>query len=130
MSAASWVRGFCAIAPVLLGVAHQVPALAADPTDPANLAEYILPDGTLPTLCITLPASQSPSKNEQKAHSQSCEACRISGATVLPAPVDAFGARLVFIGRSTPPIHAGAYRRHIYSPNTMPRPPPAEPIAI
>jgi len=121
------VRLLCAIALLFVGFAHQVPALASDPTDPARFAAYILPDGTLPTLCVTLTDTDGKANTDHKLHQQGCEACRISASVLLPVPNDVIGTAVAFFVRADTPIRAEAIHRQIYPPNTGPRAPPSDP---
>ncbi|NSY19433.1 DUF2946 family protein [Neorhizobium sp. AL 9.2.2] len=121
------VRILCAIALVVLGLSHQPPALAATGFDPADYAEYVLPDGTLPTLCVTSNSNRH-DRDGQHHHSQGgktdCEACRISAvAMVPPAPIH---AERVFLAQELAkyPFPVGEITRQLYPPNTGPRAPP------
>ncbi|MBB4234523.1 DUF2946 family protein [Rhizobium esperanzae] len=119
------VRILCAIALVSVGFAHQAPAIAADPVD---LAEYVLPDGTLPTLCVTVSDDEGKTGTDHRLHNHGCEACRISASTLLPPPADIAGKAVAFSVRVDFPIRIEAFHRHIYPPNTGPRAPPTDPI--
>ncbi|MGO6943241.1 hypothetical protein [Rhizobium leguminosarum] len=119
------LRILCAVALVFVGFAHQVPAAAAG--DPAELAQYVLPDGTLPTLCVTT-TDKSGQDQHDKAHSHGCEACRISVSILLPAPTDIAGAAIPFAAAVELPIRAEAFHRQLFPPNTGPRAPPSDPI--
>ncbi|MBB4576085.1 DUF2946 family protein [Rhizobium lentis] len=126
------LRILCAVALVFVGIAHQAPAAAAAAFDPAELAQYVLPDGTLPTLCVTVADESGTDKSgtgeHDKAHSHGCEACRIGAATLLPAPTDVAGAPIGFAVAVELPIRAGAFHRQLFAPNTGPRAPPSDPI--
>ncbi|MGZ2482309.1 hypothetical protein ACVITL_000832 [Rhizobium pisi] len=121
------LRILCAVALVFVGVAHQVPAAAAGDLGPAELAQYVLPDGTLPTLCVTV-TDKSDQGQHDKAHSHGCDACRISASTLLPTPTDVAGAPIPFAVTVELPIRAEAFHRQLFPPNTGPRAPPSDPI--
>ncbi|MBY3185976.1 hypothetical protein [Rhizobium laguerreae] len=121
------LRILCAVALVFVGFAHQLPAAAAGEFDPAKLAQYALPDGTLPTLCVTT-TDKSGQDQHDKAHSHGCEACRISTSILLPAPTDIAGAAIPFSAAVELPIRTEAYHRQLFPPNTGPRAPPSDPI--
>jgi len=121
------LRILCAVALVFVGFAHQVPAAAAGDLGPAELAQYVLPDGTLPTLCVTV-TDKSDQGQHDKAHSHGCEACRISASTLLPTPTDVAGAPIPFAVTVELPIRAEAFHRQLFPPNTGPRAPPSDPI--
>jgi hypothetical protein len=120
------LRILCAVALVFVGFAHQLPAAAAGEFDPAELAQYVLPDGTLPTLCVTT-TDKSGQDQHDKAHSHGCEACRISAAILLPA-ADIAGAVIPFAPAVELPIRTEAFHRQLFPPNTGPRAPPSDPI--
>ncbi|TLX13375.1 hypothetical protein [Rhizobium sp. MHM7A] len=120
------LRILCALTLVLVGFAHQPPAAAGD-LGPAGLAQYVLPDGTLPTLCVTV-NDTSDQGRQDKIHSHGCEACRISASALMPAPADAAGAPIVFAAAVELPRRAESFRRRPFPPNTRPRAPPSDPI--
>jgi hypothetical protein len=117
------VRVLCAVALLFVGFAHQVPARADDAFNPANFAEYRLPDGTLPTLCITATDSDGTAP-DHKLHAQGCEACRIGASIMLPTPTDLVGTLVAFVLFSSPSGHVEAFHQQIYPPNSRPRAPP------
>ncbi|WP_454856022.1 hypothetical protein [Rhizobium binxianense] len=121
------VRMLCALALVFVGFAHQAPALADGEFGPAELALHALPDGTLPTLCVTIPDTSGKDRHD-KAHSHGCEACRISASTLLPVPADVAGARMSFTVAAELPIRPEAFHRQLFPPSTGPRAPPSDPI--
>lgn len=75
---AVWLRVLLLAAIVLAAFAHR-PAVSA-PT-PYELAQYVLPDGTLPDLCAT-EEDGSPSH----AHHDFCDFCLIAGAAAPAQP--------------------------------------------
>ncbi|EJC82761.1 hypothetical protein Rleg4DRAFT_4490 [Rhizobium leguminosarum bv. trifolii WSM2297] len=121
------LRILCAAALVVVGLAHQAPVAAASDFGPAELAQYMLPDGTLPTLCVTV-TDQSDQGQHDKAHSHGCEACRIGASTLLPAPVDVAGTPIGFAVAVELPIRSEVFPRQLFPPNTGPRAPPSDPL--
>ncbi len=118
------VRILCAIALVSVGFAHQVPAAAQ--SGPTDYSAYALPDGTLPTLCVTV--TDETGKSQHGAdHNHDCEACRISAAAMLPSPADLSGAPLGYAVAEATPLGAAVFHRDPFPPNTGPRAPPADP---
>jgi hypothetical protein len=78
--AATAMRIVCAIVLLFLGLGHQAPtSVSAN----ANVALYLLPDGSLPMLCTTGAADDG--KFALKA---GCEVCRLASSTMLPEPDD------------------------------------------
>lgn len=121
------LRILCAAALVFVAFAHQAPVAAASDAGPAELAQYVLPDGTLPTLCVTA-TDQSDQGQHDKTHSHGCEACRIGASTLLPAPMDVAGAPIGFAVAVELPTRAKVFHRQLFPPNTGPRAPPSDPI--
>jgi hypothetical protein len=120
------VRMLCALSLLFVGFAHQPPALAGQPE---NVEAYRLPDGSLPTLCITVSDDgEGKGTAGHKIHHQGCEACRISASVLLPTPADAAGSRVAYKHQDLLPQRTEAFRRQIYPPNTRPRAPPSLPI--
>ena len=132
------VRILCAIALVFVGFGHQLPAIADDGGAATDLAHYVLPDGSLPTLCVTvsddadagqpIQALLDKEQHRKAVHSQGCEACRISASVLMPAPADAVGERLYVMAAAGPLDRFEAVHRRLYPPNTGPRAPPSAPI--
>lgn len=121
------LRILCVVALVFVGFAHQVPVAAAGEFDPAELAQFVLPDGTLPTHCVTTTDTSGQDQHD-KAHSHGCEACRISVSILLPAPTDIAGSAIHFAATVELPIRTEAFHRQLFPPNTGPRAPPSDPI--
>lgn len=80
----AWVRIICALALLMVAFAHQTPAVSHKLAAYAGVdfAEYILPDGTLPDLCLT-----GDDHDGHHAKNNVCEACRISSSIDLPLPL-------------------------------------------
>jgi hypothetical protein len=116
----------CALALLFVGFGHQPLALAAQTED---FEAYRLPDGTLPSLCITVTDEDAKdTKNHHTAHAQKCDACRIGASVLLPMPTDLVGAGIAYRHVVAQPQRPEAFHRHIYPPNTGPRAPPMIPI--
>lgn len=86
MSRTGLVRMLCALSLLLVAFAHQPLTLSAGAAAYAgvDIADYVLPDGTLPDLCLD--------GGEDGHHSVSnhCEACRIVSSVDLPSPFDGY----------------------------------------
>ncbi|MCZ4288246.1 hypothetical protein O4H62_05150 [Hoeflea alexandrii] len=81
------VRMLCALSLLLVAFAHKplVSSSAASGYPGVDIAEFVLPDGTLPDLCLT--------GEENGAHhslANHCEACRIVSSVDLPSPFDGY----------------------------------------
>lgn len=115
---AACLRILCALALLSVGFAHR-PAMAAGP-DAFELARYVLPDGTMPDLCI----DDMVDGKTGHAAPPKCEACRISGDLLMPEPADLSGVALAFRHVAVRP-HAGeALHQRRERPGAPPRAPP------
>ena len=65
---------------IMTGFAHRPVDLAA--SQDADLAAYVLPDGTLPVLCLT----DEKDGSGHETHQDGCDFCRLASSVVLPAP--------------------------------------------
>lgn len=123
------VRILCAVALLCLGFAHKAPVLAAPGGIPLNeIAAYVLPDGTLPVLCITS-HDDGKSHPHEDGRGTGCEACRLNASVILPAPPAVVPAVVVRVRNTVLPKRFEAYHRQLYPPNTGPRAPPSGLIA-
>lgn len=78
------VAALYALAMVVLGFAHRGPMVAAGPQlTKAALSLYALPDGTLPTICVS-PDTGRPSNRSKSA---SCDACCLFATPPVLPPV-------------------------------------------
>lgn len=77
------VHLLCAVALLLVGSVHQLPARAAGASASIDLSEYVLPDGTVPVLCLS-PSDDGSSSGAPHAHG--CEACRLAATPELLTP--------------------------------------------
>ncbi|KPH08263.1 hypothetical protein CO657_09485 [Rhizobium acidisoli] len=75
-----FLRMLCALSLVLLGLAHQAPQAAA--SDSYDASAYVLPDGTVASLCVTVKDADG----KTVAFKPNCEACRLSASVLLPTP--------------------------------------------
>lgn len=117
------VRILCALALLLVGFAHTPPAIAQYFLSPSELAEFVLPDGTLPVLC--LPSEDSTSKQADHVGKAGCEACRLAASVLLPSPSDTVGERILRAAERVEPVRIEALYRQLFPPNTSPRGPPS-----
>lgn len=117
--AAVLVRMLCMLALVCLSFAHR-PAVAAS-LSPAELAAITLPDGTIADLCLDDGVDHGKTK---KGFGQSCEACRIGAAILLPAPTDLAGRPIAFRIVGDRPLIEAAVTGQRYEPGAPPTAPP------
>ncbi|MCZ4092795.1 hypothetical protein [Sinorhizobium psoraleae] len=79
------VRVLAAFALVFLSFAHK-PALSKAP-NPAVAADYLLPDGTFADICFgTEGIDHDTGQDKSSGIAPICEACRLAGSVLLPAP--------------------------------------------
>jgi len=115
------VRMLCALSLLLVAFAHKplISSAAASAYTGVDVAEFILPDGTLPDLCL--------SDEEDGHHSASnhCEACRILASADLPAPVDVFIVNLLHPAAGLKWPRDDRFARSFLRPGASPRGPPS-----
>jgi hypothetical protein len=117
----AWVRIICALALLMVAFAHK----PLDVTDKiaayadVDFAEYILPDGTLPDLCLI-----GEDHGGHHAKSSNCEACRISSSADLPLPFSGVSVNCGFFA-SKPTFPQGvSFVAAALRPGASPRAPP------
>jgi hypothetical protein len=75
------VRFFSALSLVLVAFAHQ--PLDVNGSGIPDASAYAFPDGSIPVICVTLPAEKG---DAQVAHGLPCGACLIAASIVVPTP--------------------------------------------
>lgn len=118
------IRILCVLALMLVAFGHKPVALASP--EQLLLAQYVLPDGSYPVLCITDHAvDQDSHDSDQHLHNKNiCDACRISSAFLCPAPAASTG---VAINIATADVIAPSepiLRQQTYPPQAPPQAPP------
>ncbi len=122
---ATWMgiatRVFCAIA--LLSLTLAAPAEASTRALSGDeIAHYMLPDGSLPSLCVTVPDGSGQGK-----------IVKLGASTlglhhhdvILPVPAEPAGPQLVIVSHEMAPARPDALRHLLYPPGAGPRAPPA-----
>lgn len=117
--AAVLVRMLCMLALVFLSFAHK-PAMAV-PMSPSELAAITLPDGTIADICFNDGVEHGKSK---KGVSQSCEACRIVAAALVPVPSDVIGRPVAYRVVGEQPLIEAAVSGQRFHPGAPPTAPP------
>jgi hypothetical protein len=120
---AQWlVRITCAIALLFVGFAHQSPVLANGAVISSEFQEYVLPDGTLPVICI---ASKVEGKHtHEQAHAVKCEACRVSASVLVPVPGSGGGERLRIEANHVRPAQGVGFHGQLFPHSRGARAPP------
>lgn len=117
------VRIICVLALLLVGFAHKPLMLANSQIPLSEIAQYVLPDGTTPVLC--LPSEDGKGTHDQHAIGSGCEACRLTASVLLPTPADELGLQIFREAERFTPTRKEAFYRQLFSPNTSPRGPPS-----
>ena len=118
------VRLLSVLALMFVAFAHKPINIAS--AEELLLAEYVLPDGTYPVLCITDHAvDQNSHDRDQHPHNSNiCDACRISSAFLCPMPTASSGAAPnVALAHAIVPSQPVLWR-DIYPPSAPPQAPP------
>jgi DUF2946 family protein len=121
MSRSGLVRMFCVLSLLLVAFAHKplISSAAASAYVGVDAADFILPDGTLPDLCLG---------GEEDGHHSTfnhCEACRIFASVDLPTPVDVFVVNLLSPAAHLTPRQDDRFVRSFLRPGASPRGPPS-----
>ena len=73
-----------AFALVAVAFGHQSLRLSSSDLSAAELAAYVLPDGSLPVICFGNDGVGS--GHDENAGATGCDACRLTSSVILPAP--------------------------------------------
>ncbi len=118
---AACLRLVCAMAMLVLGFAHHAPSLDARGLSASELAQYVLPDGTLPDFCLSIQEDGSGTTVKKSE----CVACRIGNGLVPPSRHDVDGERIaVRLKPLWPPRDLGTPDSPLAA-MALPRAPPA-----
>lgn len=120
------LRVFCALALIAISFAHR-PVQNALPAS-AMMAAYILPDGSAPTLCLNAENGDRYDR-DHPTPGTGCEACRLAGSTLLPAPSCTAEPSSGSLVSAPAPFKNIARALRILCPNSLPRAPPSASIA-
>ncbi|WP_306257574.1 hypothetical protein [Pararhizobium sp. IMCC21322] len=110
-----WIRIACVCAIMFAAFAHQPVAAGEGNT---KVSEYALPDGTILSLCIYIPAG------ENGTAGPSCEFCRIADAAIAAPPCGMSLAVARTIENQRLKVAATNLPRAIFQPATPLRGPP------
>ena len=113
-----WVRFFSALALVLVAFAHRPLDLGGNVPE---ASAYAFPDGSIPVICVTLPAEKG---DPHAPHALPCDACLIAGAIAVPAPIEIAAAITGLADRIAPAIAAPILVRPAFPPAAPPQAPP------
>lgn len=117
------VRILCALALVLVGFTHKVPALDEVSSQSVELSQYVFPDGTPQVLCLS--GKTVDGEYGGLGFTSGCKACRLIGSLLLPVPQDMSGWVIRLPADRFVPLRATKIHRPILQPNAAPRGPPS-----
>ncbi|EDQ32613.1 hypothetical protein HPDFL43_03681 [Hoeflea phototrophica DFL-43] len=118
----AWVRIICALALLMVAFAHNPPSVSHKLAAYADVdfTQYILPDGTLPDLCLT-----GKDHDGHHANSNGCEACRISSSADLPLPASGVSVNCGSLAHKITFPKVVSFVAVALRPGASPRAPPA-----
>lgn len=116
-----WLRLLCAVALLFLSFAHR-PLLSSASPEPPDLAAYVLPDGKVPVICITIDAGAD--KKQMPGKGEGCEACRLAASADIPARPVVPEPSLRPVRDVAPVIRTFVLSQRMVPPNAAPRAPP------
>jgi hypothetical protein len=117
------IRLLSVLALMLVAFAHKPVDL--NTLDSYQLAQYQLPDGTYPVICISDQGeNQDHHGHDKHLSSESCEACRIASGFLCPTPDSSTGPspHIAMADGVVPP--QPVLRRAVYPPSAPPQAPP------
>ena len=106
----------CAVTLLVFGFAHRPAATQTS----AVLTLYTLPDGTVPSLCVT-----GGFDHDHPDFGNGCEACRLAASILLPTPHDAVSPPLLREVALLGPVITPPETGRPFQPHAAPRAPPA-----
>lgn len=117
------VRILCALALLFAGLVHKPPTATAASAaiSDAMLANYILPDGTMPVLC--LPSQLDDTGHQTHELGSPCDVCRLSASVILPSPPEVT-QRLPLTESARPPATDETVHRPFFPRDGFARGPP------
>jgi hypothetical protein len=116
------VRILCALALVFVGFGSQPDLSEAGDLTPAELAQYQLPDGSFPILCITY--KDADGKIHGNVHAPCSDTCQMVTAVLVPQAPATSSVHRPFIFANAIAPKADVFHRQLYPPSGGPRAPP------
>lgn len=113
---AIWLRFLCAISMLFAAFAHQPASFAQENID---LSAYTLPDGSLPSLCL------SGADEDGHAVEIPCEFCRMSGGVLLPDEMQSNWLLCIRQTKEAEPIPSTRLVKQLFLPSAPLRGPPS-----
>jgi hypothetical protein len=122
-SMATWrdiaIRALCVIGLVAFGFAATASGSARELTA-SEVASYVLPDGSLPSLCVTIPDGSGQGKIVKLAS----DTMGLHKTVAIPAPAHGVCDHVALGDDTLTPKPAAALRHLLYPPGSGPRAPP------
>ncbi len=121
VSRSGLVRMLCALSLLLVAYAHRPLDLtdAASSYSNVDVTAFILPDGTLPELCL------DDEKSGHHSAANHCEACRIVSSVDLPSPFDGYVVTRWFVAAELAVPQDATLVYPALRPGASPRAPPS-----
>lgn len=113
------IHAFCVIGLVAFGFAATANGSTRELTA-SEVASYVLPDGSLPSLCVTIPDGSGQGKIVKLAP----DAMGLNKAVAMPMPMGNGCAHFAHLEESLRPTPAAVLRHLLYPPGSGPRAPP------
>lgn len=120
------IRFLSVLALFFVAFAHKPIELRATESSDFLRAEFRLPDGTFPVICLDSNRDVNGKPGEGRhLHVADCDACRLSAKFICPAPSASSGPVLALGLAHGDLLPAPLMRRAVYPPAAPPRAPPA-----
>ncbi len=110
----------CVAGLILLNFGQTANAATERVVSAADLAFYVLPDGTLPEICITIPGGSG----EGKIIQITPDLAQAQPGFALPPVAASFGPSVISPHDGPPTVEAVVLQYVLYSPGAGPRAPP------
>lgn len=121
------LRLLCALALLFVGFVHRPMIIDIGQNSPNEIVQFALPDGTLPTLCISFKRGED--GNGHQNGMSGCEACRLTATALLPTPADTTGEPIFRAIEGRTERSTDSFYRQVFPSNTSARGPPSGSIA-
>ena len=113
------IRAFCAIGLVAFGFTATANGSTRE-LSAHEIASYVLPDGSLPSLCVTVPDGSG----QGKIVKLSADTMGLNKAVAMPMPMGSDCAHVARLDETVRPKSSIQLRHLLYPPGSGPRAPP------
>lgn len=120
------IRFLSVAALFFVAFAHKPIELRATETSDFLRAEFMLPDGTFPVICLDSSRDTNGKPGETRhLHVADCDACRLTAKFICPLPAEAVGLTVNTALAQAETLTETRISRIVYPPAAPPRAPPA-----